>query len=96
VRGARQLRAVLLVLATAACQDNTRPESPEGLAELTVAYICGNDFDLLSRKSSGLTVEYQVVGTSEAGELNLPPGSSGAPSTTRLTTQTPGDLKISY
>jgi hypothetical protein len=96
VRGARQLGAVLLTSATAGCQDNAKPGPVEGLAQLTVTYICGNDFDLLSRKSSGLTIEYQVVGTTEAGELRLPPGSGSAPSSTRLTTQAPGDLKISY
>jgi Domain of unknown function (DUF1929) len=96
VRGARRLRAILLVLATAACQDNTKPGPPDGLAQLTVTYICGNDFDLLSRKSNTLTIEYQVVGTSEAGELSLPPASGSTPSTTRLTTLTPGHLKISY
>jgi galactose oxidase len=96
VRGARQVPAILLVLATAACQDNAKPGPPDGLAQLTVTYICGNDFDLQSQNSSALTVEYRVVGTSEAGELNLPPRAAGAPSTTRLTTLTSGDLKISY
>ena len=96
MRGTRQQRAILLVLATAACQDNARPEPPDGLAQLTVTYICGNDFDLQSRNSSALTVEYWVAGTSEAGELSLPPSSGSAPSTTRLTTLTPGALKISY
>ena len=96
MRGARQLPAIVLVLATAACQDNARPGPANGFAQLTVTYLCGNDFDLLSRNSRTLTIEYGVVGTSEAGELSLPPGSGSAPSTTRLTTQTPGDLKISY
>jgi galactose oxidase-like protein len=84
------------VLATAACQDNAKPGFPDALAQLKLTYICGSDFDLQSWNSSALTVGYQVIGTSEAGELSLPPGSDGAPSTTRLTTLTSGDVKISY
>jgi hypothetical protein len=85
-----------LVLATAACQDNASPVPADGLAQLTVTYVCGNDFDVESRSSHALAVEYQVVGTAEAGELSLPPGSGSAPSMTRLTTLTLGDLKVSY
>jgi galactose oxidase len=96
MRDARRLPAILLVLATAACQDNAKPGPPDALAQLTVTYVCGSDFDLQSWNSNPLTIQYQVVGTSEAGELSLPPGSGGAPSTTRLTTLTPGDVKVSY
>jgi galactose oxidase len=94
MRTARRIPAALLVFATAACQDNARTGPPEDLAPISVAYLCGNDFELESRKSTAVAIEYQVVGTSETGELSLAAGSADHPSATRLTTMKSGDLRI--
>ncbi|HKQ25394.1 MAG TPA: galactose oxidase-like domain-containing protein [Burkholderiales bacterium] len=60
-----------------------------------MAYVCANDFDLQNPNSTALTVQFAVAGTSEQGELLLPPRSAGNTST-RLTTLSPGALNISY
>jgi hypothetical protein len=92
---ARGIQATVLVLAAASCQDNARTGPPDTLAPLAVTYVCANDFDLENRSTGAITVAYQVVGTSETGELRLPAGSADAPSTTRLTTLASGDLTVS-
>jgi galactose oxidase len=94
----RGLSAILLALAAAACQDNTRPEPPGGdPALLTVQYVCGNGFDIQSRDPNAVTVHYVVNGTSEQGELLLPPrAEEGAGSTTRLVTLKEGSLQVSH
>jgi galactose oxidase-like protein len=91
----RWIRASLLTLTVAGCQDNAKTGPPEGLGQLAVTYVCENDFDLENRSSGAMTVEYQVVGASESGELRLPAGSADAPSSTRLTTLASGDLEVS-
>jgi galactose oxidase len=89
------IRAIVLALAAASCQDNARTGPLEGLAQLTISYVCENDFDLENRKPAALIVTYQVVGASESGELRLPAGSADVPSSTRLTTLASGDLTVS-
>jgi galactose oxidase-like protein len=91
----RWIRASLLTLAVAGCQDNAKTGPPEDLAQLAVTYVCENDFDLENRSSGAMTVEYQVLGASESGELRLPAGSTDAPSSTQLTTLASGDLEVS-
>lgn len=89
--------ATLLAFATVGCHDNVRPGPPEGgLSQVTVTYVCGNDFDLGNQSSLSLTVRYLVGGTSEQGELTLLPGSLGVESTTRLTTLHRGPLQITH
>ena len=62
-----------------------------------MAYVCANNFDLQSLSPTALTARYAVAGTSEQGELLLPPRSSqNTPSTTRLITLNPGTLQVSY
>jgi hypothetical protein len=52
-----------------------------------VAYVCANEFDLQNPGPTALTVQFEVAGTSERGELLLPPRSAAnTPSTTRLIT----------
>jgi galactose oxidase len=63
---------------------------------LALAYVCANDFDLQNLTPTALTVHFTVVGTSEEGDLVLPPRSAATtPSTTRLTTLSPGALQVS-
>ena len=89
--------AACLAAAAVSCQDTLRPSPPDDTAPVAVAYVCGNDFDLQSLDSTALTAGYTVGGTTEQGELVLPPrGAEGTPSTTRLTTLHQGTLKVSY
>jgi len=95
---ARRLIAALLAGTTVSCQDTLKP-SPGGGgdASVSLAYVCDNDFDLQSLSSTALTVRYAVSGTSEQGELLLPPRSAeSTPSTVRLTTLQRGPLKVSH
>ena len=94
----RKLAAVLLASATAGCEDTLKPDPPGGgLPAVTAAYICNNNFDLLSRHATALAVRYQVTGTPEQGELLLPArAADSTPSTTRLTTVRTGTLLLSY
>jgi galactose oxidase len=94
MRNARRIPTGLLVFATAACQDNAGTGPPDDLAQISVSYVCGNDFELESRKPTAVAVEYQVLGTSEVGELSLAAASAEHPSKTRLTTMQSGDLRI--
>ena len=95
--GSRRLVATGLAVATAGCQDTLKPDPPPDVPPVTVAYVCGNDFDLQSLDSAALTAGYTVAGTTEQGELVLPPRSAeGTPSTTRLTTLHSGTLKVAY
>ncbi len=89
--------AACLTAAAVSCQDTLKPSPPGDIAPVAVAYVCGNDFDLQSLGPAALTTEYAVAGTTEHGELVLPPrGAEGAPSETRLTTLHQGTLKVSY
>jgi len=75
-----------------------KPSPPGGgVASISVAYVCDNDFDLQSLGPTALTARYAVAGTSEQGELLLPPRSGeSTPSITRLTTLHHGILQVSY
>ena len=94
---ARRLIAAFLACATISCQDTLKPSLPGGgFASVTVAYVCDNDFDLQSLSSTALTARYEVAGTSERGQLLLPPRQEqGEPSTTRLVTLRRGSLQVS-
>ena len=101
VIAAQRLAAACLVCAVLGCQDTAPPSqtSPSGRpsASLAVAYVCANDFDLQNSGSAALTVHFAVTGTTEQGELLLPPRAAGStPSTTRLTTLSSGALQVSY
>ena len=91
-------RGVLAALLSSgfACDSSLTPDLPfDGTTPVAAAYVCGNDFDLQNRSPSALTVGYQVGGTSEQGELFLPPRSSeSVPSMTRLTTLQSGTLQL--
>jgi galactose oxidase len=89
--------AILLVFTAIGCRESSPPGPPEGgLSQITVSYVCGNDFELQNQGPLTLTVEYAVIGTSESGELVLPSGIVGTGTTTRLTTTRQGPLQISY
>jgi hypothetical protein len=91
-----RLAAPLLSLAVAACQDTVKPAPSESaLDQVTVAYLCGNRFELRNQNPPEKLVHYNVLGTAESGDLMLPAGSSTAPSITRLTTLTRGALQLS-
>ena len=77
MRLARRLIAAGLAGATISCQDTLKPDPPgDGAAPFAVAYVCGNDFDFQNLDSTALTAEYTVAGTTEQGELILPPVSA--------------------
>jgi galactose oxidase-like protein/glyoxal oxidase-like protein len=90
----QRLAAACLACVIIGCQG---PSSSEPGSVPAVAYVCANDFDLQNPNSTALTVQFAVDGTSEQGELLLPPRSAtNTPSTTRLTTLSPGALTVSY
>jgi hypothetical protein len=102
----QRLAAACLACAIVGCQGPPPSESsPPGQASqtgraspaLAVAYVCANDFDLQNLTPNALTMQFAVAGTSEQGELLLPPRSAeNTPSTTRLTTLSSGALQVSY
>lgn len=97
MKSTNRLAASLLAFITLGCHDGATPGPPEGgLSQLSATYVCGNDYDLENQSSLAVTVGYAVLGTSEDGELILPPRTPGAGSTTRLTTVHRGALQISY
>src|SRR6185503_15517177 len=82
----RRLAVMLLGGLTAGCQDSVKPSRPEGgLDQITVAYLCGNRFELRNPDSADKLVHYAVLGTAETGDFLLPAGRNTAPSITRLT-----------
>ena len=90
-----RLVAPLLAFSLLSCHDDGRPGPLEGgLSQITVRYVCGNDFDIHNQSPAALTVRYTVMGASEDGELLLPGRAEGAESTTRLTTLHRGALQI--
>jgi galactose oxidase len=94
-RAGNPLALILSIVLVASCRDGTRTGPPEsGPIQVTVTYVCGNDFDLHNQNGSPMTVAYAVLGTAEHGELLLPAGST-AESTTRLTTLQEGPVQIS-
>jgi hypothetical protein len=103
-----RLAAVCLAFTLISCQGPSSDSSTSGQASqatqtdkvsaaVAVTYACANDFDLQNFSPTSLSVQFAVTGTSEQGELLLPPRSAeNIPSTTRLTTMSSGDLQISY
>src|SRR6476660_4597277 len=103
----RRLAAVCLACTLISCSGPSSDPSSTGQANqatqtdkstaVAVTYVCGNDFDLQNLNPTSLNVKFAVIGTSEQGELLLPPRSSASvPSTTRLTTLSSGGLQVSY
>jgi galactose oxidase len=92
----RRFAVALLGVLTAGCQDSVKPRPTEGgLDQITVAYLCGNRFELRNQDAADKLVHYAVLGTEESGEVLLPAGMSLAPSITRLTALNRGALQIS-
>ncbi|MFL5536399.1 MAG: galactose oxidase-like domain-containing protein [Gemmatimonadales bacterium] len=92
----RRLAVALLSVLTAGCQDSVKPRPTEGgLDQITVAYLCGNRFELRNQDAPDKLVHYAVLGTAETGDVLLPAGMSTAPSITRLTAVNRGPLQIS-
>ena len=91
------LLAVPLAAIAASCDSALKPDPPGADPSLISAtYVCGNDFDILSRAPADLTVQFQVGGTTEQGELLLPArANDSTPGTTRLSTVQAGSLRIS-
>ncbi len=103
VLATQRLAVACLACAVIGCQGSSSGEpSPPSQTDTAspapaVAYVCANDFDLQNLSPTALTVQFAVAGTSEQGELLLPPRSAGnTPSTTRLTTLSAGALQVSY
>ena len=96
----QRLAAACLACAIIGCQGSPSGEpGPTDTASPApaVAYVCANDFDLQNLGPTAQTVHFAVAGTTEQGELLLPPRSAGStPSTTRLTTLSSGALQVSY
>jgi len=88
---------VILVAAIGwACQDTVRSGPADGdLADISISYLCGNSFFIANQSPVTRTVGYAVLGSSERGELLLPPDTTGAPSTTRLIALHTGSLQLS-
>lgn len=98
VKWAPRLIAAFLACATISCQDTLKPNpSGGGVASISAAYVCDNDFELQSLSPTVLTARYAVAGTSEHGELLLPARSAeSTPSITRLSTLHRGTLQVFY
>lgn len=79
-----------------ACQDLVRSGTADGdLADISISYLCGNSFSITNQSPLTRTVRYAVLGSSEQGEVSLPPDTSGTSSTTRLITLHTGSLQLS-
>ncbi len=93
----RRCAALAAVLALLTCQEGTHPSAPATEASLvTVAYVCGRNFDLENGNLAATTARFAVTGTGEAGDLSLPAAApDSTPSRTRLTTVTTGTLTVS-
>ncbi|MGH7508786.1 MAG: galactose oxidase-like domain-containing protein [Gemmatimonadales bacterium] len=88
-------RAVLLAAALAGCQENTPPSPSDDAPQVSVLYVCGNRFDLENRNTSSVTIRYEVMGSSEQGELLLPPAPDReSVSVTRLVTLHSGTIRL--
>jgi galactose oxidase len=93
---AGRLTTALLVLVGLACQDTAPPGPADGtLRDISVTYLCGNSFSLRSLTLDTRTVRYNVLGTSEQGELYLPPQSADSSNGIRLITLRSGPLQLS-
>jgi galactose oxidase len=92
---AGRLAPTLLALSVLSCRDDVRPGPLEGgLSQITVTYVCANDFDIQNQSQAALTVRYGVLGAAEEGELILPGRAEGSQRATRLTTLHQGALQI--
>jgi galactose oxidase len=95
VKSAGELAATLLALSLLSCRDDVRPGPLEGgLSQITVSYVCANDYDIQNQSQAALTVRYSVVGATEDGELVLPGRAGQSASATRLTTLHRGAVQI--
>ncbi|HEX2251354.1 MAG TPA: galactose oxidase-like domain-containing protein [Gemmatimonadales bacterium] len=97
-RSQRLSRLITMVLSCVAlaCQDTVTPGAPaDPPGDITVTYLCGNNFDIRNAGTKAATAHYVVLGTTESGDLLLPGGLAGVPSITRLTTLERGSLRIS-
>src|SRR5919198_1173402 len=93
--------ACISVLAGAvlfACQADSRtdPLGAVDLESIDLRYDCGNNFELSNGNSIAVTVEFEVAGTGESGELTLAASAAGQASRTRLTTVRTGEVVIGY
>jgi galactose oxidase len=91
--------SVLAVAVLFACHDATRSEPPAAvdLDLIELSYECENNFDLTNGNSMAVTVQFEVEGTGESGELTLAAAAApGQPSQARLTTVQRGGVVISY
>jgi galactose oxidase len=93
--------ACISVLAAAvlfACQADSRtdPLGAVDLESIDLRYDCGNNFELSNGNSIAVTVEFEVEGTGESGELTLGAAAAGQVSRTRLTTVRTGEVVIGY
>ena len=105
VMASRRLAVAGLACTIIGCQGPPASDpSPPGQATQTdraspavaMAYVCANDFDLQNLTPTALTAHFAVVGTSEQGDLVLPPRSAAStPSITRLSTLSSGALQVS-
>jgi hypothetical protein len=86
------------VALAAGCQDHTKPgPSGEEPSQVSAQYICGNAFDVHNQDPGPITVQYEVTGASEQGELLLPPRvDPSTASATRLITLQAGPLVVVY
>jgi galactose oxidase len=95
VRSPGTLAVSLLAVSLLSCRDDVRPGPLEGgLSQLSLSYVCANDYDIRNQSQSPLTVRYSVVGAAEDGELVLPGRTGQSESTTRLTTLHRGAVQI--
>ena len=73
----RRFAVALLGVLTVGCQDSVKPSRTEGgLDQITVAYLCGNRFELRNQNSPDQLVHFAVLGTAEPGMFSFPPGSA--------------------
>ena len=91
--------SVLAVAVLFACREETRTEPPGAVDPelIRLSYRCGNNFDLTNGNGTVVTVEFEVEGTGEVGELMLAGAlAPGQPSQTRLSTTQRGGVVIGY
>jgi galactose oxidase len=87
---------ILLAGALLSCRDDVRPGPLEtGLSQVTIRYVCGNDFDLQNQSTAARIVRYAVLGSGEDGELLLPAGGVQAEASIQLTTLHRGAVQVS-
>lgn len=91
-----RLTTLVLSYAAVSCQDTVTPGLPAPPPRtITIEYLCGNAFAIRNASPDTITIHYEVLGTSETGDLMLVGGSEHAPSVSRLVTLEPGPLRVS-